>query len=204
MRTATVVATPGASSGQTSGVPPVSLKGPPLDPHVVELTGTTLVELIDRAVSRTPERVALALRRGLVDERWTCRELQDRSLSVAATLAAREIGAGDRVVTWGPNDPWMVAAFFAIWRLGAICVPIDARTREGIGLLASSTRVPVVPVHIAGAYELLPKGRSMPRRRRGSHVVVRFGPALRSLAGRPPHEATQEIGDAIAALAGSG
>jgi 1-acyl-sn-glycerol-3-phosphate acyltransferase len=78
------------------------------------------------------------------------------------------------------------------------------RMREGIGLLASSTRVPVVPVHIAGAHELLPKGRAMPRRRRGSHVVVRFGPALRFLAGRPAHEVTHEIGDAIAALAGSG
>ena len=125
MRAAIVVATPGASFGQTSGVPPVSLKGPPLDPHIVELTGTTLVELIGRAVSRTPERVALALRRGLADERWTY-------------------------------------------------------------------------------WELLPRGRSMPRRRRESHVVVRYGPALPCLAGRPAREATQGIGGAIAALAGSG
>ncbi len=66
-----------------------------------------------------------------MDERWTYRELQDRALGVAATLGAREIGVGDRVVTWGPNDPWMVAAFLAIWCLGAICVPIAVSAESG-------------------------------------------------------------------------
>jgi long-chain acyl-CoA synthetase len=106
--------------------------GPPLDPRIVELTGGTVVELFDRAVARTPGHIAVALRRGSVDERWTYRELHARSLGLSAALVGRGVRPGDRVVTWGPNDPWLVAALFAAWRVGGVVVPLDLRMMEDV------------------------------------------------------------------------
>jgi 1-acyl-sn-glycerol-3-phosphate acyltransferase len=72
--------------------------------------------------------------------------------------------------------------------------------REGIGLLATSVDVPIVPVHISGTYELLPKGRALPRRRRGSDVTVRFGAPIRLPPGAPAREVTRTVAMAIASL----
>jgi long-chain acyl-CoA synthetase len=44
--------------------------------------------------------------------------------------------------------------------------------REGIGLLASELKVPVVPFRIHGTYEILPRGAWIPR---PGPVVIRFG-----------------------------
>ena len=45
--------------------------GPELDADIAALSGETLVELLDRAAARTPDSVALVIRRGMADERWT-------------------------------------------------------------------------------------------------------------------------------------
>ena len=73
--------------------------------------------------------------------------------------------------------------------------------KEGIGLLATSLGVPIVPVHVAGAHAILPKGRALPRRRAGARVRVRFGAPLRFEPGLSIHEATERVGAAIRALA---
>ena len=39
-------------------------------------------------------------------------------------------GPGDRVAVIAPNTPALVAALFAVWRLGAAAVPLSARLRE--------------------------------------------------------------------------
>ncbi len=124
--------------------PGTVLSGPALDPHIVALTGETLVELLDRAVARNPERDSFVLLRGSTDERWTYRQLGERSGRVAATLARLGVHAGDRVVTWGPNDPWLVAAFFAIWRLGAIVVPLDLRMQEAVAERIGARAEPIL------------------------------------------------------------
>ena len=72
---------------------------------------------------------------------------------------------------------------------------------EGIGLLATSLRAPVVPVHIAGAYGILPKGRALPVRHRGQHVTVTFGAPMRFAAGTSAHEATASIARGMSRLA---
>jgi long-chain acyl-CoA synthetase len=74
--------------------------------------------------------------------------------------------------------------------------------RAGIGLLATSLRVPVVPVYIAGAHEILPKGSWLPRRGSSSRIRVRFGAPLLVDASAGVHEATAQIGRAIERLAG--
>jgi 1-acyl-sn-glycerol-3-phosphate acyltransferase len=72
--------------------------------------------------------------------------------------------------------------------------------RDGIGLVATSTGAPVVPVWIAGTHDILPKGRKHPRRVRGDTVVVRFGAPIHLDRTSPPAEAARIIGEAIAAL----
>lgn len=111
-----------------------SAVGPVLDPGIAALTGETLIELLELAVSRTPDAIAIVIRRGMADERWTYRQLQERALRVAANLASQGVGPGDRVVTWSQNDPWLVAAYFAVWRLGAIIVPLDLRMQTDVAL----------------------------------------------------------------------
>jgi len=103
------------------------LRGPALPPWIRGITGETLVELLELAVARSSEQVALVMRDGDAVERWTYRELSEKTGRVAGTLERLGIGPGVRVVTWARNDPWLVAAYFAIWQLGAVVVPLDLR-----------------------------------------------------------------------------
>jgi 1-acyl-sn-glycerol-3-phosphate acyltransferase len=69
-------------------------------------------------------------------------------------------------------------------RWALLAFPEGSRTRDGrlhrgktgIARLATSARVPVLPVGIQGTFEALPHGRSLPRR---AKVEVRFGKPLR-------------------------
>jgi long-chain acyl-CoA synthetase len=103
------------------------LRGPALPTWIRAATGETLVELLERAVARSADKVALVMRDGDAVERWTYRELAEKTGRVAGTLERLGVGPGVRVVTWAPNDPWIVAAYFAIWQLGAVVVPLDLR-----------------------------------------------------------------------------
>ncbi len=55
----------------------------------------------------------------------TYAELEQRIAVAAANLHARGVGPGDRVALLLPNGPAVVAAFFAILRLGAVAVPLN-------------------------------------------------------------------------------
>ena len=88
----------------------------------------TLWEFIERAIARYADAPALALRDSQPDIRWTYRELGRRIETAARQLAARGIGRGDRVLIWGTNRPQWGAAFFALFRLGAVVVPLDYRS----------------------------------------------------------------------------
>jgi long-chain acyl-CoA synthetase len=113
---------------------PTTISGPPLEAHIRELSGETLDELLDRAVARTPDAVAMVIRHDLRDKRWTYRHLAEVVDRVAATLAAAGARPGDRVLTWSQNDPWLVAAYFAIWRLDAVVVPLDLRMQSDVAI----------------------------------------------------------------------
>ncbi len=101
--------------------------GPPVAADVAARSGETLVELLDLAVARNPGDTVFVMPRGSGLDHWTYEELGKASSQVAATLSARGVSSGDRVVTWAANDPWLVAAYFAVWRLGAVIVPLDLR-----------------------------------------------------------------------------
>ena len=68
--------------------------------------------------------------------------------------------------------------------------------REGIGLLATELRVPIVPFRIRGTYEVLPRERTLPR---PGPVLVRFGEPLR-FPPIPYWDATRQIEEAVASL----
>ncbi len=110
------------------------VSGPPLEARFRELSGETLNELLERAVARTPDRIALVIRRDLRDERWSYRQLAQTAERVAVRLQAAGVTAGTPVLTWSQNDPWLVAAYFAVWRLGAIIVPLDLRMQTDVAI----------------------------------------------------------------------
>ena len=70
----------------------------------------------------------------MLDERWTYERLSAAVGRVARTLMVAGVGPSDRVLTWSPNDPWLVAAYFAVWRLGAVVVPLDLRMQTDVAI----------------------------------------------------------------------
>ena len=70
--------------------------------------------------------------------------------------------------------------------------------KPGIGLLAASLGVPVVPVYLKGTDSVVAKGGSHPRR---GYIEVRFGSPIRIPADMKYNAATQVIREAVANLA---
>jgi len=71
------------------------------------------------------------------------------------------------------------------------------RFRPGAGLVAVQTAVPVVPVYVGGLFDVMPKGRSLPRRGRAS---VAFGEPLYFEVGTRPAEATAAMEAVVRSL----
>ncbi|HEX2754253.1 MAG TPA: lysophospholipid acyltransferase family protein [Candidatus Limnocylindrales bacterium] len=69
--------------------------------------------------------------------------------------------------------------------------------KPGIGLIATRTGRPVVPVRIDGLHDVLAPGRRLPHRGR---VEVRFGEALRAQPGEGPREFTARLEAVVRAL----
>ena len=69
--------------------------------------------------------------------------------------------------------------------------------KPGIGLLAASLGVPVVPVYLKGTDSVVAKGGSRPQR---GYIEVRFGEPIRIPADVRYDAATETIRDAVAAL----
>ena len=88
----------------------------------------TLIDLLDRAVSRYGERPALRLRRddGTTTS-WTYRELDRRARIAAWRLRALDLEPGDRILTWSPSTPELPAAYFGAMYARLVIVPLDLR-----------------------------------------------------------------------------
>jgi acyl-CoA synthetase (AMP-forming)/AMP-acid ligase II len=86
---------------------------------------TTIGGALLRTAVRRPEHEALVF----PPERFTYRELTDRSVRAARSLAALGVGRGDHVGLLMPNCPDFVLAFFGAQLLGAIVVPVNTRFR---------------------------------------------------------------------------
>ena len=88
----------------------------------------TLVDVLDRAVARSPDREAVVD----AERRLTWRELADEARRMAATLHRRHgIGRGDRVALLMLNGVPFCVSVFACTVLGAVAVPLNTKLRSG-------------------------------------------------------------------------
>ncbi len=88
----------------------------------------TLIDLLERAVSRFGDRHALSLR---LDDgsttHWTYRDLERRARIAAWRLRALDLEPGDRILTWSPSMPELPAAYFGAMLARLVLVPLDLR-----------------------------------------------------------------------------
>ncbi len=87
-------------------------------PADIVVTDETLCDLLDSAVARFADHVAL----DFYGRTTTYARLGDEVSRAAEVLRSHGVGAGDRVALVLPNCPQHVVAFYAVLRLGAIVV----------------------------------------------------------------------------------
>jgi long-chain acyl-CoA synthetase len=102
----------------------VAFADPPEDAFVP----MTLIDLLERAVTRFGDRHALSLR---LDDgsttHWTYRDLDRRARIAAWRLRALDLEPGDRILTWSPSTPELPAAYFGAMHARLVLVPLDLR-----------------------------------------------------------------------------
>jgi len=81
----------------------------------------TLQSFYESRIDRDPDRPIILFR----DKTWTWKRFQERIISTARMLAARGIGAGDRVGVMATNSDGHVLLLFALARLRAMLVPVN-------------------------------------------------------------------------------
>jgi fatty-acyl-CoA synthase len=84
----------------------------------------------------------LANRPGFIwaDQSWTWRQIDAEVCALAASLAARGIGKGDRILVHSKNCEEMFWSMFAAFRLGAVWVPTNFRLMpDEVAYLASAS-----------------------------------------------------------------
>src|SRR3984893_18088562 len=84
-----------------------------------------LYQILQVRAERFPASIALGAEEGLRWRTLDSRQLLERVDALAAELADRGIGCGDRVVLWAPSGLRTPTYLFALWKLGALVVPFD-------------------------------------------------------------------------------
>lgn len=82
-----------------------------------------LSQLLERNARKYPDNEAVV---GM-GQRLTFGEIDGLANNLAQALKERGIGRGDKVVLFMPNVPEFVTAYFAVQRLNAVIVPINAK-----------------------------------------------------------------------------
>ncbi|WTO38888.1 AMP-binding protein [Streptomyces achromogenes] len=127
------------------------------DPADRAETPPALGDLLAAAAHRWPDRTA-------VDDgadSYTFAQLERGAQAIASRLARQGVGAGDRVVVLAQKRAVMPMVAVAVWKCGAVYVPLDAaepeeRLRELLGRLRPAAVVtPAGPgPEVPGAYRL--------------------------------------------------
>ncbi len=81
----------------------------------------SLTHFVRRNAQEQPERPALFFKGATV----SYGELERKSNALTCALLDLGVGKGDRVVMLMPNSPQMIICEFAIWKAGAIAVPVN-------------------------------------------------------------------------------
>ena len=108
----------GTPAGNTSPEP-ASVKF--MSPGTMSL-GSALTWQADR----DPDRPALTMG----DLTYTRRELDRAANRLARALAERGVGKDDRVAVVLPTGPWHQITCFALWKLGALVIPLPAKIAD--------------------------------------------------------------------------
>lgn len=85
------------------------------------MSGMTLLDLIDGSAGKHPHKAMIETRHAA----WTYREVTAASHRSAHLLLSRGIQAGSRIAVMSHNVPEFIVAMIAVWRLGAILVPVN-------------------------------------------------------------------------------
>jgi long-chain acyl-CoA synthetase len=88
----------------------------------------TLLDLLDRAVTRYAAKHALSARHddGSTTA-WSYRELDRRARLAAWRLRALDLEPGDRILTWSPSTPELAATYYGAMHARLVIVPLDVR-----------------------------------------------------------------------------
>ncbi len=114
----------------------MNMQDPPGGVTPVSVRVSNLAHLLTRNARRLPDLP------GFIhgEERWSWAEMDRAASALAAGLAARGIGKGDRVLVHSKNGAEMFLSMFATFRLGAVWVPTNFRLLpEEVLYLATSS-----------------------------------------------------------------
>lgn len=177
---------------------------PPGVPPTYDLPKVVLGRFIDDAARDFGDRTALVTTTGAVDHAT----LRDRVDAVATVLGGLGVGSGDRVLVLLPNHEATPVVLFALWRLGAIAVPLpprlgidalesvaaDARPAAAIGdadilhaMAGQQGLLPPIGLVVDGREWERPRGLARLRRRRPAETrdrLATLGPLLAELSTR--------------------
>ncbi len=90
-------------------------------PHQIEVPDKTIVDLVQEAVLRNPDRIAFIY----YGARWTYRDFWEASGHVAQAFVREGFRPGDRVALYLPNCPVYPIAYYAALRLGLTVVQVS-------------------------------------------------------------------------------
>lgn len=169
--------------------------------------GQTFGALLTTLAAAYGHRTAVVGESDGVPARWTYSDLDDRAHRLAAGLAGRGIGAGDRVLVQLPNRPEFVSVIFALWRLGAWPVfTLPAHRRTELRHFAEKAEASAIITvaeherhdHAATAREVADDVASV------REVLVVGSPEFTELSEAPPREFADPDPEGVAFLQLSG
>ena len=122
----------------------------------IQSNGSRLWQGLVDAASARPRASALAWTDRGTQRHVTWQQLHDRVMGLATGLSRSGIAPGDRVSLLIPPSPELVAVVYALWRIGASAVIVDA----GLGVRAMRRALrSAAPDHCIG----IPKGIALSR-----------------------------------------
>lgn len=84
----------------------------------------TLIDLFN-TFEALGDKTAFVNRTGVRRLDVSYKQVHQLALQMAGLLRQNDVGAGDRVLLWGPNSSWWGVAYWGIIIRGAIAVPVD-------------------------------------------------------------------------------
>ena len=123
-----------------------------------KLLKKSIGQVLREQADARPERPAVTG----VDCAWTYKELNQKSDALAASLLAHGVEKGKHVGIWADDRPETLLCFYAVWKLGAVAVPLcTAYTKEEMNHCIRTADVSVLLVdetlrEQANAYFLTP------------------------------------------------